>query len=143
MPESQHQTHRSPRPLTPLAPRIRNTVRQLYPIHPVQRPHTLQPIRVIHARVMRTVQYIHAHVLDGVVARETTRRRRIGEEVEQAEGSARAVELVAGVAGEVEAERLVVVENRRVDGAIEERENRVRRWRDYRVLNLLGFLVHK
>ena len=109
-------------PTRPLAPRIRNTVRQLYPIQPIQRPHALQPIHVVHACVMRTVQYIHAHALDGAVARETTRRRRIGEEVEQAEGSARAVELVAGVTGEIAAERLVVVENRRV----EERENRVR-----------------
>lgn len=85
---------------------------------------------------MRTVQYIHAHVLHSIVAREATRRRAVGEEVKKLERGTGAVELIAGVAGEVEAERLVVVENRRVDGAVEEDKDGIRRRRDHRGLDI-------
>lgn len=52
---------------------------------------------------MRTVQYIHAHVLDRIIPREAARRRGVGQHVEQLERRAPAVQLVACVPGEVEA----------------------------------------
>lgn len=85
---------------------------------------------------MRTVQYIHGHILDSVIPRKTTRRRSVGQEVEETKRSAGTVELVAGVAREVEAQRLVVVEHRRVDGAVEESKDGVGRGGNEGVLNL-------
>lgn len=79
---------------------------------------------------MRAVQYIHAHVLEGIVAGEAAWRGGVGQQVEELEGSAGSVELVAGMGGEIEAEVLVAVENRGIDGAVEEREDGVGGRRD-------------
>lgn len=56
--------------------------------------------------------------------------------MEDPEGIARRVELITGVAREVEAEILVVVEHRRVDGAVEQRKHGVRGRRYNRRLNV-------
>lgn len=90
---------------------------------------------------MRTVQNIHAHELHSIIPRKTARRNKISTtstispvawphaQPKKPKRVAWVVKLVAGVAGEVEAEGLVVVEDRGVDGAVEEGEDRVRgRW---------------
>lgn len=51
--------------------------------------------------------------------------------MEDPEGIAGSVELITGVVGEVEAKILVVVQHRRVDRAVQQREHGVRRRRYY------------
>lgn len=84
---------------------------------------------------MRAIEYVHAHVSHCVVGGEAARRRGVGQHVEELEGGAGCVELIARVAGEVKTQVAVVVENRRVDGAVEEDEYGVRRGRDGGGLN--------
>lgn len=114
----------------PIASKIRNRVAQFHPVIPIQRPHALQIPRIQHRSVMRAIQNVHAHELHSIVSGEAARRRTVRQQMEDSERVAGAVELVAGVAGEIEAEVLVVVEDRRIDRAIEEREDGVRRGRD-------------
>ena len=105
---------------TPFATRLRQAIRQLHPVDPIHRRNSLQIIRIIHCRIMRTIQYIHAHVLHSIVHCETTGRHcTINRQMEQPERGTPRVELVARVAGEVEAEGLVVICHRRIDGAVE------------------------
>lgn len=86
---------------------------------------------------MRAVQYVHAHELDGAVAGEAARRRStVGQEMKELEGSTGPVKFVAGMAGEVEAQRLVVVEDRGVYGAVHENEDGVGRGGDEGRLNV-------
>ncbi|GER36998.1 DNA repair protein RecO [Striga asiatica] len=76
---------------------------------------------------------VQRHESQRIVPREAARRRRrggVGENAEEFEGGAGGVELVARVAGEVEAEGSVVVEHGGVGGAIDEGEDGVRRRRD-------------
>lgn len=80
---------------------------------------------------MRAIQYIHTHILHRFITRETTRRRTVGQQMKQLKRSARTVEFVTRMTGEIKTERLVMVKYRRINGAIDEDEDRVRRRRDY------------
>lgn len=61
---------------------------------------------------MRAIQNVHTHELHSIVSSETARRRTVRQQMEDSEGVAGAVEFVAGMAREIEAEVLVVVEDR-------------------------------
>lgn len=108
-----------------LATLVRHPIRQLNPVRPFHGPHPLQVIHTVHRRIVRAIQYIHAHVVEGRVGGKAARLVGPGREAEEAEGGAGGVELVAGVAGEVWAEGAVAVEDGGVDGAVEEGEDGV------------------
>lgn len=109
----------SSRFLTPIASQIRNRKAQFHSVFPIQSPYAFQILRIQHRRVMRTIQNVHTHQLHRIVSSETARgRRTVRQQMEHSERVASAVELIAGMAREIEAEVLVVVENRRIDRAI-------------------------
>jgi len=67
---------------------------------------------------VRAVQYVHAHELHSAVSGEAAGWGAVGQQMEDPEGIAGPIKLVTRVAREVEAEILVMVQNRRVYGAV-------------------------
>lgn len=118
------------------ASQFRQAVRKLDSVEPVQRSDPLQCVHIVHARIMRAVEYVHAHVSHGVVGGEAARRGSVGHHVEELERGAACIELVARVAGEVETQVAVVVEDGGVDGAVHEHEYGVGRGGDGGGLNV-------
>lgn len=81
---------------------------------------------------MRTIQYIHAHILHRIVPRETTRRRTISKRMEHPKSITPTVKLITRMPWDVKTKVLVPVKHRRVDRTIEKGKNGVgtRRYQD-------------
>lgn len=62
---------------TAFAPQIRHAIRQFDSVEPIQWSDPSQSIHIVHACVMRAIEYVHAHEPHRAVGREAARRRAV------------------------------------------------------------------